>query len=200
MQRESVEGLNQIEASHVKVKGTIIVNGRPCVVKKASFAKPGKHGHIKCSFTCQDLIRPDKKSEYKCPGHERVEIPEVEKYELFVQGLSAEEDENMMEVVTAFETKNEDGEKCSVPFEEDNELHEKAVEMWHELREAQEGGEGEGEKKREPTEDVVLSIIQATVKKGKSFAWQHRIEGCALKKKSKSAKKPSAGRRRRRRR
>ena len=44
MDQPKIEGLDKIEGSHVKMKGNIMLKGRPCQVTKVSFAKPGKHG------------------------------------------------------------------------------------------------------------------------------------------------------------
>jgi len=59
-----VEGLEVVEGSHVKVKGYLMMKGRPAMCVKMSTAKPGKHGHVKCNIVGQDLLKPDKKYQH----------------------------------------------------------------------------------------------------------------------------------------
>ncbi|MFC1682498.1 translation initiation factor IF-5A [Nanoarchaeota archaeon] len=70
--------LKIIEATQVKVGTNILIDGAPCVVKKIDISKTGKHGHAKCRIEAVDLLSGNKKV-FVVPGHERFEVPMVEK-------------------------------------------------------------------------------------------------------------------------
>lgn len=70
--------LKIIGATEAKVGTNIIVDGVPCVVKSVDISKTGKHGHAKCRFEAVGMITGNKKV-FVVPGHERLEVPIVEK-------------------------------------------------------------------------------------------------------------------------
>lgn len=70
--------LKIINATEVKVGTNIIVDGEPCTVKKIDISKTGKHGHAKCRIECIGIISNNKKV-FVIPGHDRIEVPLVEK-------------------------------------------------------------------------------------------------------------------------
>mmetsp|Transcript_2849 Transcript_2849/g.4411 ORF Transcript_2849/g.4411 Transcript_2849/m.4411 type:complete len:137 (+) Transcript_2849:450-860(+) len=82
MDQKEVEGLTGIEGSHVKPGTYLMLKGRPTTVVKATFAKPGKHGHVKCNIVAKDLLKVDKKYQHMCPGHDNIYQPVVKKYDL----------------------------------------------------------------------------------------------------------------------
>ncbi|MBT96489.1 translation initiation factor IF-5A [Candidatus Pacearchaeota archaeon] len=70
--------LKIINATEVKVGTNIIVDGVPCAVKNIDISKTGKHGHSKCRIEAVGIINGQKKV-FVVPGHERIEVPMVEK-------------------------------------------------------------------------------------------------------------------------
>jgi translation initiation factor 5A len=70
--------LKIINATEAKVGTNIIVDGRACVVKKIDVSKTGKHGHAKCRIEAVDMINGNKKV-FVTPGHDRFEVPLVDK-------------------------------------------------------------------------------------------------------------------------
>jgi len=67
-----------INATEVRVGTSIIVDGKACVVKKADFSTPGRHGHAKLRAEAEGII-DGKKRVLVVPGHERFEVPRIEK-------------------------------------------------------------------------------------------------------------------------
>lgn len=70
--------LKIINATEAKVGTNIIVDGAPCTVKSIDISKTGKHGHAKCRIEAVGIITGNKKV-FVVPGHERLEVPEVNK-------------------------------------------------------------------------------------------------------------------------
>ena len=70
--------LKIIDATEVKVGTNIIVDGTPCTVKSVDISKTGKHGHAKCRIEAVGIISGTKKV-FVVPGHERLEVPNVDK-------------------------------------------------------------------------------------------------------------------------
>lgn len=70
--------LKIINATEAKVGTNIIVDGTPCVVKSMDISKTGKHGHAKCRIEAVGIINGNKKV-FVVPGHERLEVPMVDK-------------------------------------------------------------------------------------------------------------------------
>ncbi|HJX50910.1 MAG TPA: translation initiation factor IF-5A [Candidatus Nanoarchaeia archaeon] len=67
-----------IDATDAKVGTNIIVDGKPCTVKKIDISKTGKHGHAKARIEAVGMIDGNKKV-FVVPGHERLEVPMVDK-------------------------------------------------------------------------------------------------------------------------
>lgn len=67
-----------INATEAKVGTNIIVDGKPCTVKKIDISKTGKHGHAKARIEAVGIIDGNKKV-FVIPGHDRLEVPRVEK-------------------------------------------------------------------------------------------------------------------------
>lgn len=70
--------LKIINATEVKVGTNIIVDGTSCTVKSIDISKTGKHGHAKCRIEAVGIITGTKKV-FVVPGHERIEVPIVDK-------------------------------------------------------------------------------------------------------------------------
>jgi len=89
-----------INATEAKVGTNIIVDGNPCTVKKIDISKTGKHGHAKARIEAVGIITGNKKV-FVVPGHDRLEVPMVDKRK--GQVLSKGDTINLMDLET-FET------------------------------------------------------------------------------------------------
>lgn len=70
--------LKIINGTEAKVGTNIIVDGEPCTIKKIDISKTGKHGHAKCRIEAVGIISENKKV-FVIPGHDRLEVPMVDK-------------------------------------------------------------------------------------------------------------------------
>ncbi|RLE46369.1 translation initiation factor IF-5A [Candidatus Woesearchaeota archaeon] len=66
------------EPGSIKVGGYIIMDGEACRVIDVSTSRPGKHGHAKFRIVAVGLI-DGKKRDMVLPGHDKVEVPIIEK-------------------------------------------------------------------------------------------------------------------------
>ena len=67
-----------INATEARVGTNILVDGKACTVKKVDISKTGKHGHAKARIECVGIIDGNKKV-FVIPGHDRLEVPMIEK-------------------------------------------------------------------------------------------------------------------------
>lgn len=79
--------LKIINATEAKAGTNIVVDGMPCVVKSIDISKTGKHGHAKCRVEAVGIIAGQKKV-FVVPGHERLEVPLVDKRKAQVMSKS----------------------------------------------------------------------------------------------------------------
>ena len=70
--------LKIINATEAKPGTNIIIEGDPYTVKKVDISKTGKHGASKCRIEAAGMIRGKKKI-IVAPGHERFEVPMIDK-------------------------------------------------------------------------------------------------------------------------
>ncbi len=70
--------LKIINATEAKVGTNIIVDGVSCTIKKMDISKTGKHGHSKVRIEAVSIISGQKKV-FVVPGHDKLEIPIVNK-------------------------------------------------------------------------------------------------------------------------
>jgi len=70
--------LKIIDATAIKNGTNIIIDGTPCTVRNIDISKTGKHGHSKCRVEAVGIITGQKKV-FVVPGHEKIEVPLVEK-------------------------------------------------------------------------------------------------------------------------
>ncbi len=70
--------LKIINATGVRTGTNIILDGQSCTVKKIDISKTGKHGHAKCRIEAVGIISGQKKI-MVMPGHERLEVPLIDK-------------------------------------------------------------------------------------------------------------------------
>ena len=74
-------------AGSVKEGDTIMVGGAPCRVVGVQRSKPGKHGAAKARIVAVGII-DGKKRDVVMPGHEKVQVPMVEKKNAQVLSVS----------------------------------------------------------------------------------------------------------------
>jgi len=67
-----------IHAVEAKPGVTIMVDGNACIVRSLDVSRPGKHGHAKCRIEAIGII-DGKKKVLAIPGHERLDVPQVDK-------------------------------------------------------------------------------------------------------------------------
>ncbi len=93
--------LKIIDATEAKVGTNILVDGMPCTIRSMDVSKTGKHGHSKCRIEAVGIITGTKKV-FVVPGHERLEVPNVEKRK--AQVLSKEDGKASVMDLENFET------------------------------------------------------------------------------------------------
>ena len=71
--------LKIINATEAKVGTNIILEGDAYIVKKVDISKTGKHGHSKARIEAVGIIDDNKKKILVLPGHERLEVPMIDK-------------------------------------------------------------------------------------------------------------------------
>jgi translation initiation factor 5A len=114
--------LKFINATEAKPGMNILLEGEAYTVKKMDVSKTGKHGHAKCRIEAVGIIN-DQKKVFVVPGHERFEVPLIEKKK--AQVLSIGEKASVMDL-ESFETL-----EVECPEEIRNELKEgDNVEYW----------------------------------------------------------------------
>lgn len=67
-----------INAVEARQGVAILVDGVPCIVKSNDISKTGKHGHAKCRIEAVSVI-DGKKKVFVISGHERLEVPMINK-------------------------------------------------------------------------------------------------------------------------
>ncbi len=70
--------LKIINGTEARVGTNIIVDGEPCSIKKMDISKTGKHGHSKIRIEAVNIISGQKKV-FVVPGHDKLEVPIVNK-------------------------------------------------------------------------------------------------------------------------
>ena len=70
--------LRIIEATHAKSGSIILVDGEAFSVKSNDISKSGKHGASKCRIEAIEIFT-DKKKVIAVPGHERFDVPMIDK-------------------------------------------------------------------------------------------------------------------------
>ena len=115
--------LKLINATEARPGTSIMVDGEACVVRSNDISKTGKHGASKCRIEAIEIIS-GKKKVVAVPGHERFDVPMIDKRR--AQVLSASEFSASVMDLETFET-------IDVPFGEElkNDIApEKEVEYW----------------------------------------------------------------------
>jgi translation initiation factor 5A len=115
--------LKMVYVTELREGSYAIIEGAPCVVKSIEISKTGKHGHAKARIEAVGLI-DDKKRILVKPGHERVDVPLIEKRR--GQVLSIGEKASIMDI-ESYETL-----EVAIPAELKEQLKEGAqVEYWN---------------------------------------------------------------------
>ncbi len=115
--------LRLIDATQAKPGSTILVDNQACTVKANDISKTGKHGAAKCRIEAIEIFSGKKKI-IAVPGHERFEVPLVEKKK--AQVLSVGETTASVMDLESYET-------IDIPFPEELKTElapEKQVEYW----------------------------------------------------------------------
>ena len=92
--------LKIISATELRSGTNILIEGEPYTVKKVDVSKTGKHGASKCRVESTGIINKQKKI-IAVPGHEKFEVPMVDKRK--GQVLSSGDKVNIMDL-ESFET------------------------------------------------------------------------------------------------
>ena len=79
--------LKIINATEAKIGTNIIIDGKPYTVRKIDISKTGKHGASKCRMEAVGIIDENKKV-IVVPGHERFEVPVINKKKAQVLSIS----------------------------------------------------------------------------------------------------------------
>jgi translation initiation factor 5A len=75
-----------ISATEARSGTAIMVDGVACIVKSNDISKTGKHGHAKCRIEAIGVI-DGKKKVFVTGGHERLEVPMIDKKKAQVLNL-----------------------------------------------------------------------------------------------------------------
>jgi translation initiation factor 5A len=76
-------------AHDVKEGNAIIVDGAPCIVRGNDISKSGKHGASKCRIEAVGIL-DGKKRIVAVPGHERFDVPLIEKKKCQILSVSGD--------------------------------------------------------------------------------------------------------------
>ena len=93
--------LKIIDAVEARAGANILLEGQPYTVKKMDVSKTGKHGHAKCRIEAAHMLTGNKKV-FVVPGHDRFEVPMVNKNK--AQVLSVNGDRASLMDLESFET------------------------------------------------------------------------------------------------
>lgn len=86
----------QVDATNIKSGSFVIFDGIACVVKNIDISKAGKHGHAKCRIEAVG-IKDGRKIIKVMPGHDKVEVPIIEKRNAQVLSIT-ENSANIMDM------------------------------------------------------------------------------------------------------
>ena len=113
--------LKIINATEARVGTNIMIDGKPYTVKKIDISKTGKHGHAKARIEAVGIISGQKKV-FVIPGHDKLEIPLVDKRKGQVLSISEKvsvmdlENFETIEIGCSEKIKSELEENCNVEY------------------------------------------------------------------------------------
>ena len=93
--------LKIINATEAKIGTNLLLDGQTYTVRKIDISKTGKHGHSKCRIEAVGIISGNKKV-FVVPGHERFDVPVVNKKK--AQVLSKTDKKASIMDLVSFET------------------------------------------------------------------------------------------------
>lgn len=70
--------IKMVYVTELREGNYVIIEGAPCIVRNIEISKTGKHGHSKARFDAIGLV-DNKKRVVLLPGHEKLDVPLVEK-------------------------------------------------------------------------------------------------------------------------
>jgi len=112
-----------IDATAMRVGSFIMIEGDPFSIKSMDVSKTGKHGHAKVRFEAVSLTGLKKKV-MVVPGHERFEVPMIDKRRAQVLSLVGEK-------VSVMDSENFENFELEIPEELKEEIKEGIiVEYW----------------------------------------------------------------------
>jgi translation initiation factor 5A len=76
-----------VSVGTLKKGDTIVIEGVACKISDMATSRPGKHGHAKINMMASGLI-DGKKRQLTIPGHDKVEVPIIEKRTAQVLSIS----------------------------------------------------------------------------------------------------------------
>lgn len=79
--------LKVVSATDLRVGSYVLVDGEGYCIKSIEVSKTGKHGASKCRMEAISVI-DGKKKVIMCPGHERFEVPMIDKRKAQVLSIS----------------------------------------------------------------------------------------------------------------
>lgn len=71
--------LKIIDATQCRPGTIILIDNEPYTIKSNDISKTGKHGSSKCRIQATGVFDTNKKKVIAVPGHERFDVPNVEK-------------------------------------------------------------------------------------------------------------------------
>lgn len=93
--------IKQLPVNSIKVGNYIIIDDVACRVVDIQISRPGKHGHSKIRLSAIGLI-DNKKRELILPGHDKINVPVIEKRT--AQVLSVHQDTATVMDTESYET------------------------------------------------------------------------------------------------
>ena len=82
-------GTKQVEVTTLKKGNYIIMDGAACIVKDTQTSRPGKHGHAKVRIEAVGIMDGKKRQEVM-PGHDKVEVPIIDKLNAQILSVSGD--------------------------------------------------------------------------------------------------------------
>ena len=79
----------QAIVTSLKQGSYIIIDGIACRINKVETSRPGKHGHAKCRISADSLIDGSRKV-IVLPGHDKIDVPIIEKKNAQVLSIQGE--------------------------------------------------------------------------------------------------------------
>jgi len=113
--------LKIINATEARVGTNIMLDGKPCTVKKIDISRTGKHGHAKARIEAVGIINGQKKV-FVIPGHDKLEVPMVDKRKGQVLSITEKvsvmdlENFETIDIICPEDIKSELEENCNVEY------------------------------------------------------------------------------------